>query len=227
MASKSTIAFTVLQLNHILICIILFLILFVHLAELVLKIQNQIKYRNTPVMKNSRLNFKNQMSNFALIASVTLFAIFSCTPAQNDSGQKHKNPAMNQNQVQQNAIKAASAEDTLPKIDDQAVSQTGDEIILNPPHGQPGHRCEIPVGSPLNSSSVNAGPKINASTSSPATPSAIRNNPTAPTIQNANRLKSQQSQGNSPPPTGTKPANNPPHGQPWHRCDIPVGNPLP
>ena len=26
---------------------------------------------------------------------------------------------------------------------------------MNPPHGQPGHRCEIPVGAPLNSKSVN------------------------------------------------------------------------
>src|SRR5690554_7981985 len=28
--------------------------------------------------------------------------------------------------------------------------EMGEEIVLNPPHGEPGHRCEIPVGSPLN-----------------------------------------------------------------------------
>lgn len=78
---------------------------------------------------------------------------------------------------------------------------------MNPPHGQPGHDCAVPVGAPLNSApkaaqtqprqNVPAGPRINM------TP------PTAP----------QQT-------TTTAPGMNPPHGQPGHDCAIPVGAPL-
>lgn len=31
-----------------------------------------------------------------------------------------------------------------------STSNSGDMGALNPEHGQPGHRCEIPVGAPLN-----------------------------------------------------------------------------
>lgn len=67
---------------------------------------------------------------------------------------------------------------------------------MNPPHGQPGHRCDIPVGSPLNSK--------------PATTAA----PTGTLTTTAT------------PTQATAPGMNPPHGQPGHRCDIPVGSPL-
>src|SRR5690554_4153752 len=73
---------------------------------------------------------------------------------------------------------------------------------INPEHGQPGHRCDIPVGAPLNST-----PQSNTPTS------------TTPTIQQIEA-----------PPTNTnnntKAGLNPEHGQPGHRCDIPVGAPL-
>lgn len=72
----------------------------------------------------------------------------------------------------------------------------------NPPHGQPGHRCDIAVGAPLNSAPAQQAAK-------PATP-AITTTPAAV------------------PATATKtaPGMNPPHGQPGHRCDIAVGAPL-
>ena len=68
---------------------------------------------------------------------------------------------------------------------------------VNPPHGQPGHRCDIPVGSPLNG-------QPSSTTTTPA-----------------------QIQKQVPQNTGNvAPGTNPPHGQPGHRCDIPVGSPL-
>jgi hypothetical protein len=75
---------------------------------------------------------------------------------------------------------------------------------LNPPHGQPGHRCDIAVGKPLDGK---------ASTPTTTTlPSALPNL-TSPTI--------------TPPASSTvAPGMNPSHGQPGHRCDIPVGKPL-
>lgn len=73
---------------------------------------------------------------------------------------------------------------------------------VNPPHGQPGHRCDIAVGAPLDGSS----PQQNISIEPTQTPSTPPANP-----------------GN----TGPKPELNPAHGQPWHRCDLQVGDPLP
>lgn len=68
--------------------------------------------------------------------------------------------------------------------------------VLNPAHGQPGHRCDLAVGAPLPAtvnSTTNAVPS--------ATPEPIK-------------------------PVDTKPALNPAHGQPGHRCDLAVGAPL-
>ncbi len=70
---------------------------------------------------------------------------------------------------------------------------------MNPAHGQPGHRCDIAVGQPLNSKPV---AKTTATTvTSPA----------------------QQVQAAATP---TAPGMNPPHGQPGHKCEIAVGQPL-
>lgn len=82
------------------------------------------------------------------------------------------------------------------------------------------------VTAPTNTSTqtqktVATAPKAAVSTSS------VMNNPTAPTIENAKRLNSSQTSNTSSPNTGAKPRLNPPHGQPWHRCDIAVGSPLP
>ncbi len=78
---------------------------------------------------------------------------------------------------------------------------------LNPAHGQPGHRCDISVGAPLNSK--------------PAPNGAAQ--PTVVTTQ-------QPAQNNTVitqmPAQKTAPGMNPPHGEPGHRCDITTGAPL-
>ncbi len=87
---------------------------------------------------------------------------------------------------------------------------------MNPAHGQPGHRCDIPVGAPLNS----PGAKTTAQTPA-STTQAMRitpNGSATPAILNANPTAAA--------PVETKPGMNPPHGQPGHRCDIAVGAPL-
>ena len=84
---------------------------------------------------------------------------------------------------------------------------------LNPAHGEPGHRCDIPVGSPLNTPPPH--PKLTTPT---VTAPTVTTNP-APTVTTTT----------VPPvtaPTVTAPGMNPAHGQPGHRCDIPVGSPL-
>jgi hypothetical protein len=68
---------------------------------------------------------------------------------------------------------------------------------LNPAHGEPNHRCDIPVGAPLDAP---AQPKLNAP------------QPLTPPIQ--------------APQGAVAAGTNPPHGQPGHDCSIAVGAPL-
>ena len=79
---------------------------------------------------------------------------------------------------------------------------------MNPPHGQPNHRCDIPVGAPLNSK------KAEATT---VKTTDIQTTTTAPIATPENNAGS----------TSVADGMNPAHGQPGHRCDIPVGAPLP
>lgn len=101
-----------------------------------------------------------------------------------------------------------------PSLLDQAgiktTSGSGSAMVtaagMNPPHGQPGHRCDIPVGQPLNSAPAQAGTQN------------VNVTPQGQTVQiDPNAVQ---------PTTKTAPGMNPPHGQPGHRCDIPVGQPL-
>lgn len=82
---------------------------------------------------------------------------------------------------------------------------------LNPAHGQTGHRCDIPVGAPLNLPPTQA--KANSNTA--------KNAPTMTLTPNDNQAST------STPQTTTPEGMNPPHGQTGHRCDIAVGAVLP
>lgn len=77
-------------------------------------------------------------------------------------------------------------------------------VALNPEHGAPGHRCDIPAGAPLNTPA--------SSTPAPATtasPAPIMMKPQTP-----------------PQPVNNNVRLNPAHGAPGHDCAIPVGQPL-
>ncbi len=76
---------------------------------------------------------------------------------------------------------------------------------MNPPHGQPNHRCDIPDGAPL-STAVNASASGQPSISQPLQVGTGLQNTTAKTV--------------------TAKGMNPPHGDSGHRCDIAVGAPL-
>jgi hypothetical protein len=76
---------------------------------------------------------------------------------------------------------------------------------LNPAHGQPGHRCDIPEGAPLNSA--------------PAT------NATVPVNNNKNVTVAPVVSQPQPPAKGNV-RLNPAHGAPGHDCAIAVGQPL-
>ncbi|MCL9806437.1 hypothetical protein NAT51_12945 [Flavobacterium amniphilum] len=86
-----------------------------------------------------------------------------------------------------------------------ANTGTQTQGALNPAHGQPGHRCDIAVGAPLNSKPAPA-------------PAPGNKTITTQNIQAAPQIVSA--------PVKTAKGMNPPHGQPGHRCDIAVGEPL-
>jgi uncharacterized protein YvpB len=87
-------------------------------------------------------------------------------------------------------------------------------VTLNPQHGQPGHRCDIAVGAPLNAPATNTQQDI-STTISPVTTSAAATTNTNVDVQKV-----------SPQLNSSTTALNPKHGEPGHRCDIAVGAPL-
>jgi outer membrane murein-binding lipoprotein Lpp len=110
------------------------------------------------------------------------------------------------------AIVAPASEIKPVAVTTPAVSQTAPVTNtapgMNPPHGQPNHRCDIAVGAPLNSK-----------------PSATVKPVTAP-VQADVTSAQQNVQTNTPATNAAGKKLNPPHGQPGHDCSIAVGQPL-
>lgn len=98
---------------------------------------------------------------------------------------------------------------TSAPVEAQApVAGTGAVADPNPPHGEPGHRCEIPVGASLSGTPPSSGPVDQMPAKQPIT---------------LPQTSAQPAAGAS----STPPGMNPPHGQPGHDCAVPVGSPLP
>lgn len=94
--------------------------------------------------------------------------------------------------------KTTKTETTSPVKNTVTPIKTNDGVALNPAHGQPGHRCDISVGAPLNSK-----------------PTPVKTNTNASDVI--------LDDGTTTLPKGTL---NPPHGQPGHDCGVKVGEPL-
>jgi hypothetical protein len=101
-----------------------------------------------------------------------------------------------------------------------AVSQPVTAAGMNPPHGQPNHRCDIAVGAPLNSppgtgltKPITTQPNVTLQTTTPSTVQGQSSTQPKVSVQPTT-------------PTTVAAGMNPPHGQPNHRCDIAVGAPL-
>ncbi len=118
-----------------------------------------------------------------------------------------QDPDANMNQMQP-AAQAQPQDMASPQMQPQQAPVTNVAPGMNPAHGQPGHRCDIQVGAPLNSP---AGKPAAA----PITTPVQTQQPTqgAPSILNA-------------PTSNTAVGMNPPHGQPGHKCEVAVGAPL-
>jgi len=111
-------------------------------------------------------------------------------------------------------------------ISQPAITQPAKTITakgMNPAHGEPGHRCDISVGAPLNSAPTNlAKPAaVNGATNITPMPTATQNSSIIPALQNTSI--------STPAKTASAFTGkiNPAHGQPGHDCKVAVGQPLP
>ncbi|KQM44799.1 hypothetical protein [Chryseobacterium sp. Leaf201] len=130
--------------------------------------------------------------------------------------------------VQQPAVAVNNTPKTslLDQAGIQTVQNSGSATVtapgMNPAHGQPGHRCDIPVGQPLSSAPAQTPQQgtqnVNVNTNQGQTiqidPNSLQ--PGKFTVDNSGKAKTVK----------TAKGMNPPHGEPGHRCDIPVGQPL-
>lgn len=93
------------------------------------------------------------------------------------------------------------SEDTNPITGEAETEATTNaeegDVKVNPAHGLPGHRCDLPVGAPLTASA--------GSTPNPTPTSQLPSTSVSP-------IRLDQS-----------PTVNPPHGEPGHDCSVPVG----
>ena len=138
--------------------------------------------------------------NFYFFA-ITVVLLSACTSPSQEA--KPVQPQqLNQAQIMRLQQDARAINATGPAAM-TAPAQASAGVKLNPPHGQPGHICEIPVGSPL-----------------PSTPAITPVNTSAAPVASLN-TPAQVSAG------GKAVRLNPPHGEPGHICEIPVGSPLP
>jgi hypothetical protein len=112
----------------------------------------------------------------------------------------------------------AATESGMEGIAPQPGATTGAVSNPNPPHGEPGHRCDIPVGASLDTPlSEGYTPPSNANA-----PAPVQANPQGTSSPVFNTQQSAPQPVVPAATTGVK-NPNPPHGEPGHRCDIPVG----
>jgi hypothetical protein len=109
------------------------------------------------------------------------------------------------------------------------AANTGNNQI-NPAHGQPGHRCDIAAGAPLNSApqKTTAPKTVNTNATVASTPTIV-NPSTMPALQPTQAVQNTDAANGTPAlisnATGAK--LNPEHGKPGHDCKVAVGQPLP
>ncbi|AFD06420.1 hypothetical protein [Solitalea canadensis] len=137
-----------------------------------------------------------------------------------------------------NKAENTNTKGTAPIKTNTLASTATASVGVNPAHGQPGHRCDIPVGAPLNAPAGQSVSIPKMSTVPQNVSAAIQNKgmTTTPTAKPVVQPVSAPVVSSTPvtvntttaavPATTTKKGMNPPHGQPGHRCDIAVGAPL-
>jgi hypothetical protein len=169
------------------------------------------------------------MRNSILIPILGIVIFFaSCSSNQTTTDEAAESTTVDPQAIEQpiDALTGGESADAVQPVDGgatpSAAAASGQR--LNPPHGEPGHVCEIPVGEPLPADGkVPASQPVQVSGGNPGgiTVSPAPSGAPAPTPQPAPTTISTQPTAGSTPP-----GMNPPHGEPGHDCAIPVGAPL-
>ena len=156
------------------------------------------------------------MKSFLTLLFALSIVLTSCkkeTEAQNSATPTNVVPFTEVGNQMKNEAIANKVQQPTNTVNSTNVMTTTTATVTdgkNPAHGQLSHRCDIPVGAPLNSPPATTTPKpaVQQQTQSVTVPIVV---PAAPAV------------ATTPTPEGM----NPPHGQTNHRCDIAVGAPLP
>ena len=154
------------------------------------------------------------MKKITIIALFAAFGMVSCKDAKADA-------TPTTTEATTDATSADSHEGHDHSAHEGQDHGTTTEVAegMNPPHGEPGHRCDIPVGAPLSTPAGQAAPQ---NTAAPANQGGFLGS--GETAAPAAQQQAPAAQQTAP---GMQGKPNPPHGQPGHRCDIQVGQPLP
>lgn len=112
-----------------------------------------------------------------------------------------------------------------PEGNDHGATTTATKAGMNPAHGQPGHRCDIAVGAPLDSPAERQVPQ--QTSAAPSQGGFLGGSSATPQQAAPQQAAPQQAMPAQQTAAGMKGKPNPAHGQPGHRCDISVGQPLP
>lgn len=125
--------------------------------------------------------------------------------------------------------------EATPALIQNATPTTNTQSVapgMNPAHGQPGHRCDIAVGAPLNGKAPAAKATTQTVTTQPNN-QQFQVTPGNATVTKTVTPNSNPTVTTTPTPIaqttepGMQGKPNPAHGQPGHRCDVPTGQPLP
>lgn len=171
-----------------------------------------MKYKISKAIQNVLLilfYMKNTILGLLAIAILTV----SCKKDERATYIKEE-AGVQQTAVPTNQTPKASLLDQAGIQPVQNPSATATPPGMNPPHGQPGHRCDIPVGQSLSSKPAQT---------TPATPNQAQSIQIDPNSLQPGKFSVENGKAKN---TKTAKGMNPPHGEPGHRCDIPVGQPL-
>lgn len=170
------------------------------------------------------------MKNFLLLG--TALTVLFVTSCKNETAETEPTTPEASEQAPATTITTTPAADAAST---PAVAETGERPKLNPPHGEPFHRCEIAVGAPLDGSAPapnTAAPSANKTEPRSFFKTVQSEQPATTSAQQPSMTQAAPQPTPTPTPTpsatsGQKPKLNPAHGQPFHRCDVAVGAPLP
>ena len=187
---------------------------------------------------NGRKNSVSHKSSISKNANI-ISPIVTRNPSHGEPGHRHDLPDGAPLPVEGAPAAAVPTTNNLSLTSPALQNGENTANAINPAHGEPGHVCSIPVGSPLNSVIANPG----AATVNSSTPASGKNPAhgqpghrcdiavgaplnSAPATAAVTTTTTNNSTAPSPKTTAVASGLNPAHGQPGHRCDIAVGAPL-